>query len=70
MSHELPRILIVDDDAVTCELLCEVFHRQGFNVHFEQSGDAALAVMTTQHPDVIVSDIRMKTRLDGLTLLD
>lgn len=70
MSRELPRILIVDDDAVTCELLCEVFQRQGFNVHFEQSGDAALAVMTTQNPDVIVSDIRMKTRLDGLTLLD
>lgn len=70
MSRELPRILIVDDDAVTCELLCEVFQRQGFTVHFEQSGDAALSVMTTQHPDVIVSDIRMKTRLDGLTLLD
>lgn len=70
MSRELPRILIVDDDAVTCELLCEVFERQGFNVHFEQSGDAALSVMTTQHPNVIVSDIRMKTRFDGLTLLD
>jgi DNA-binding NtrC family response regulator len=70
VSHELPRILIVDDDAVTCELLCEVFQRQGFNAHFEQSGDAALSVMTTQHPDVIVSDIRMKTPVDGLTLLD
>src|SRR6185295_186471 len=70
MSRELPRIMIVDDDAVTCELLCEVFQRQGFDVHFEQSGDAALSVMMTHHPDVIVSDIRMKTRLDGLTLLD
>jgi two-component system response regulator AtoC len=70
MSPELPKIMIVDDDVVTCELLCEVFQRQGFKVHFEQSGDAALSVMTTQHPDVIVSDIRMKTRLDGLTLLD
>ena len=70
MSRELPRILIVDDDAVTCELLCEVFQRQGFNAHFEQSGDAALSVITTQHPDVIVSDIRMRTPFDGLTLLD
>ena len=70
MPHELPRIMIVDDDRVTCELLCEVFARQGFEVHFEQNGDAALSVMTAQHPDVIVSDIRMKTRLDGLTLLD
>lgn len=70
MSRELPRVLIVDDDAVTCELLCEVFQRQGFNAHFEQSGDAALSVMTAQHPDVVISDIRMKTRFDGLTLLD
>ncbi len=70
MSRDLPRVLIVDDDAVTCELLCEVFQRQGFNAHFEQSGDAALSVMTTHHPDVVISDIRMKTRLDGLTLLD
>jgi DNA-binding NtrC family response regulator len=62
--------MIVDDDAVTCELLCEVFQRQGFDVHFEQSGDDALSVIATQTPDVIVSDIRMKTRLDGLTLLD
>jgi len=70
MSAERPRIMIVDDDAVTCELLCEVFQRQGFDVHFEQSGDDALSVISTQTPDVIVSDIRMKTRLDGLTLLD
>lgn len=70
MSRESPRIMIVDDDAVTCELLCEVFERQGFDVQFEQSGDAALSVMTTSQPDVIVSDIRMKTHLDGLALLD
>lgn len=70
MSPERPRIMIVDDDAVTCELLCEVFQRQGFEAHFKQSGDDALSMLSTQTPDVIVSDIRMKTRLDGLTLLD
>ena len=70
MSAERPRIMIVDDDAVTCELLCEVFQRQGFEVHFEQSWDDALSMLSTQTPDVIVSDIRMKTRLDGLALLD
>lgn len=70
MLPERPRIMIVDDDAVTCELLCEVFQRHGFEAHFEQSGDDALAMLSTQTPDVIVSDIRMKTRLDGLTLLD
>ncbi len=70
MSRERPRVMIVDDDAVTCELLCEVFERQGFAVHFEQSADAALAAVAAERPDVILSDVRMKTRFDGLALLD
>jgi two-component system, NtrC family, response regulator AtoC len=70
MSHETPSILIVDDDPVTCELLCEVFTREGFAARFTQSGESALAEIGSDQPDVLVSDIRMKTRLDGLTLLD
>jgi DNA-binding NtrC family response regulator len=70
MSHETPSILIVDDDPVTCELLCEVFTREGFAARFTQSGESALTEITSDQPDVLVSDIRMKTRLDGLTLLD
>jgi two-component system, NtrC family, response regulator AtoC len=70
MSRETPSILIVDDDPVTCELLCEVFTREGFAARFTQSGESALAEIGIDQPDVLVSDIRMKTRLDGLTLLD
>jgi DNA-binding NtrC family response regulator len=70
MSHETPSILIVDDDPVTCELLCEVFTREGFAARFTQSGESALAEIRSDQPDILVSDIRMKTRLDGLTLLD
>ncbi len=70
MPREAPRVLIVDDDAVTCELLCEVFEREGFAARSEQSGEAALASLGDEGPDVIVSDIRMKTRVDGLALLD
>lgn len=70
MSHEQSRILIVDDDPVTCELLCEVFERQGFASSFEQSGEAALLALQQFRPDVVLSDIRMRSRHDGLTLLD
>src|SRR6266566_4918588 len=42
MSPEAPRLMIVDDDPVTCELLCEVFAREGFVTRFMQSGEAAL----------------------------
>ncbi len=70
MSREPPRILIVDDDQVTCELLCEVFAGQGYAACFAQSGEAALDSLAAEAPDVLVSDIRMKTCLDGLALLD
>jgi two-component system, NtrC family, response regulator AtoC len=70
MSHETPSILIVDDDPVTCELLCEVFTREGFAARFTQSGESALAEIRSDQPDILVSDIRMKARLDGLALLD
>ncbi len=70
MPRELPHILIVDDDPVTCELLCEVFEREGFAARFAQSGESALETLSDERPDVLISDIRMKTRLDGLALLD
>jgi DNA-binding NtrC family response regulator len=70
MSREQPRIMVVDDDRVTCELLCEVFAAEGFTARYEQSGEAALDSLAVASPDVLVSDIRMRTRLDGLALLD
>jgi DNA-binding NtrC family response regulator len=69
MSPEQPRILVVDDDPVTCELLSEVFGRQGFAVRSEQSGEAAFAALGSFCPDVVVSDVRMKYRDEGLSLL-
>ena len=70
MSRERPRITVVDDDLVTCELLCEVFAQEGFDTEYAQSGESALVSMAASCPDVLVSDIRMKTRLDGLALLE
>ena len=70
MPHKRQQILTVDDDSVTCDLLCEVFTREGFDAAFAHSGEAALAAMAAQPPDLLLSDIRMKTRLDGLSLLE
>lgn len=70
MLLERLRILVVDDDPVACELLREVFEREGFLVRCELSGEAALAAMRGFRPKVVVSDIRMKSREDGLNLLD
>jgi CheY-like chemotaxis protein len=70
MPRKIPQILTVDDDAVTCELLCEVFAREGLARPFANSGEAALEEVARQPPDLLLSDIRMKTPLDGLSLLE
>ena len=70
MPADRPRITVVDDDLVTCELLCEVFTQEGFDAQYAQSGEAALDKIAVKRPDVIVSDIKMKSGLDGLALLD
>lgn len=70
MPRKPPHILVVDDDHVTCELLCEVFTHEGFDTTFEHSGEEALSALAVSRPDLLLSDIRMKTRLDGLSLLE
>src|SRR3989449_7514158 len=70
MSREAPRLMVVDDDPVTCDLLCEVFAAEGFTSQFVQSGEAAIASLAVESPDVLVSDIRMTKPEDGLALLD
>ncbi len=70
MPRKPPHILVVDDDMVTCELLCEVFTHEGFDTAFEHSGEEALSALSVSPPDLLLSDIRMKTRLDGLSLLE
>src|SRR2546426_11983310 len=70
MSLEAPRLMVVDDDPVTCDLLCEVFAAEGFASRFVQSSEAAIASLALESPDVLVSDIRMTKPDDGLALLD
>src|SRR5262249_28540377 len=70
MPRKVPQILTVDDDAVTCELLCEVFAREGFGAAFANSGEAALAEAARQGPRLMLSEMCMKTRQDGLSLLE
>ncbi|RZA07469.1 MAG: response regulator, partial [Proteobacteria bacterium] len=61
------RILVVDDDPVTRDLLQEVLEHEGYAVALASDGAAALAKMEEQ-TFLVLSDIRM-AGLDGLELL-
>ena len=62
------RLLVVDDDADSCEVVAEALRAEGYSVATAWGGRAALTLAAEQVFDVVVSDIRMPD-LDGLELL-
>ena len=63
-----PRLLVVDDDLESCEVLSEALRAEGHDVETVRGGRAALTLAGERIFDVVVSDIRMPD-LDGLGLL-
>jgi DNA-binding NtrC family response regulator len=64
----MPNILVVDDDAVTCQLLREVLERDGVRVVWEQDPRRAIVDLEEAAVDLAILDVRMP-ELDGLELL-
>jgi DNA-binding NtrC family response regulator len=62
-----PHLLVIDDDAVTRELLTEVFHGEGYQVVACDSGPTALARASEESFDLAVTDIRMP-EMDGIAV--
>ncbi|HZS47799.1 MAG TPA: sigma-54 dependent transcriptional regulator [Blastocatellia bacterium] len=69
MSNQSVEILIVDDDPVTCDLLSEVFQQEGYSPTTARSGPEAISLTESQRFDIVLSDIRMQTKIDGLDVL-
>lgn len=53
------RLLLVDDEPNILNSLRRVLRKDGYEIKTADSGEAALAIMTTWPPDVIVTDQRM-----------
>jgi DNA-binding NtrC family response regulator len=64
----MTRILVVDDDAVTCRLLTEVLSRDGATVLSETDPRRAIPRVAEDPVDLAILDVRMP-RVDGLELL-
>jgi CheY-like chemotaxis protein len=63
------RILIVDDDEESRDLLCEVLETNGYMVHAVEDGVAARETLAQDEGQrIIIADIRMPKE-DGLQLL-
>lgn len=53
------RILITDDDAVSCRLLAKVLEGEGYQVEWVQSGEEALTCLRDNAHDLLVVDVQM-----------
>ena len=71
MSKPQSRILLVDDEPNLRKVLGALLRQQGYEVHAEVDGAAALALVRASPPktfDVVITDLRMPN-LDGIGLL-
>ena len=62
------KVLVVDDNALVREMLAASLARLGAVVTAEVSADGALATLTRERPDVLLSDIDMPEH-DGFWLI-
>lgn len=65
----MPRILVVDDDALQREVLAAALSAQGWTVRTAANGVEGLAALREEPPDVLVLDLMMPA-LDGPSLLE
>jgi CheY-like chemotaxis protein len=62
------RVLVVDDDPDARDLLCALLGQRGASVSTASRAEDAFELLTTERPDVLVSDIAMPGE-DGYTLV-
>ena len=68
MQRERRRVLLVDDNADLRDYIGRLLADHGYEVETAPDGEAALASLRGQRPDLLVSDVMMP-RLDGFGLL-
>src|SRR4029453_1485130 len=65
----MKRILVVDDDQDSCELLREIFSAEGWYVETALSPSQAFKVAEKEKIDLVVSDVNLEANQTGLDLL-
>ena len=65
----LKRVLVVDDDPTVRETVASLLESIGFQVTSAEGADAALALIGTDLPDAILTDIHMANG-DGFELIN
>lgn len=68
-AKESARILVVDDEKVIREILCEFLALEGYLVRSVEDGEKALSELRIRPYDIVISDLKMPN-LSGIELLE
>lgn len=63
---ERSKILIADDHYEVRELLKDTLESENREIHFAENGRTAVEMAKTEQPDIIIMDIMMPGRINGL----
>ena len=64
-STGLPRVLVVDDEAIIADTLVLILNKSGYEASAAYSGEQALELAPVTEPDLLISDVAMKG-IDGI----
>ncbi len=62
------KVLVVDDEALTCKVIYNKLSKAGFDVSVCNDGQEALNILKSSTPDLIISDLMMPY-ISGIELL-
>ena len=65
---KMPKLLVVDDEREICDFVKGFFSERGYAVQSASNGDAALFIVKTDKPDLVLLDIKM-AGMDGIAIL-
>ena len=68
LAHAPLKLLVVDDDPNTRELLCDALEIRGACVRASATANEAQRLLAAWHPDLMISDIGMPS-VDGYELI-
>ncbi|MEY4616272.1 MAG: hypothetical protein RJB66_1232 [Pseudomonadota bacterium] len=67
--QEKAKVLIIDDEGPIRQVLSATLQDEGYQVQMAENGELGLAMMRDFQPEVVLLDIWMPGRLDGLAVL-
>lgn len=68
MMETTGTVLVVDDEDIVREVVCTYLEREGYTTHQASAARAALELVATTDPDLIVLDV-MLPEIDGFSIL-